>query len=202
VSDLRTTYERARGEVAAMFNYNLAELTPEQALRVDTATALRLALDDLQGRIVRGESVDIAKMLTASEALAKLLPATVLAAPPPTPCRDPVDVMLQELAEMKRRGEMARLVNPDAGSPEIEHLREQVAALEAENARLRGVPEPAVTPTEVVPPSEWRGIEPIRGTDVPEPPIIDGAVTKRTVSDAPGFVDEPWRAFTHIDWQS
>jgi hypothetical protein len=31
-----------------------------------------LALDDLQGRIVRGESIDVAKMLTASEALAKL----------------------------------------------------------------------------------------------------------------------------------
>ena len=48
MSDLRTIYEKARGEVAAMFNHKLAELTPEQALRVDTATALRLALDDLQ----------------------------------------------------------------------------------------------------------------------------------------------------------
>src|SRR5712691_13297128 len=94
--DLQSHYGKAQRETAELFGYDLARLTPEQSMRLDCTVALRLALDDLQGRVVRGESIDVAKMLTAAEALAKLLPAAVLAAPPEEAnAPDPREIMWQ-----------------------------------------------------------------------------------------------------------
>jgi hypothetical protein len=84
-----TIYAKARSEVLALFGWNANSLSPDPMLRLDCAVALRLPLDDLQGRVVRGESVDMTRMLTASEALSRLLPPTVLAAPPPGNSLDP-----------------------------------------------------------------------------------------------------------------
>ena len=82
-------YAKARSEIIALFGWSADDLSPDQVLRVDCAVALRLALDDLQGRIVRGESADVARMLTASEALARLLPPAVLSTPPAEEHGDP-----------------------------------------------------------------------------------------------------------------
>src|SRR4249919_900071 len=86
-------YAKARSEIIALFGWNADSLTPDQTLRVDCAVALRLALDDLQGRICRGDSIDVARMLTASEALARLLPPTVLSTPPAEEHGEPRQVM-------------------------------------------------------------------------------------------------------------
>jgi hypothetical protein len=59
-------YVKARSETLSLFGWSADSLLPDQTLRIDCAVALRLALDDLQGRIVRGESADVARMLTAS----------------------------------------------------------------------------------------------------------------------------------------
>jgi hypothetical protein len=75
-------YAKARSEIIALFGWSSDGLSADQTLRVDCACALRMALDDLQGKICRGETVDVARMLTASEALSKLLPPAVLATPP------------------------------------------------------------------------------------------------------------------------
>src|SRR5580704_13043371 len=75
-------YVKARSETLSLFGWSADSLSPDQTLRIDCAVALRLALDDLQGRVVRGESIDIARMLTASEALSRLLPPAVLSQPP------------------------------------------------------------------------------------------------------------------------
>jgi hypothetical protein len=125
-------YAKARSETAALFNYDLACLTPDQSLRLDCAVALRLALDDLQGRVVRGESIDVARMLTASEALARLLPPAVLAAPPPEHRADPRQVMWQIYKQMRERGE----INLKPLPPE-DHFQHRIAELEAENAALK-----------------------------------------------------------------
>jgi hypothetical protein len=84
-----TVYAKARAEIIALFGWDADSLLPDQMLRLDCAVALRLALDDLQGRVVRGESIDMTRMLTASEALARLLPPAVLATPPSAPRSDP-----------------------------------------------------------------------------------------------------------------
>jgi hypothetical protein len=124
-------YTKARSETAELLHYDLGCLTPEQSLRLDCAVALRLALDDLQGRIVRGESADVSRMLTASEALARLLPPAVLATPPSdeTHLQDPREVMFKIYMEMRERGEV-----PPEGwhQRRIDILEAEVAALKAQ----------------------------------------------------------------------
>jgi hypothetical protein len=123
-------YAKARSEIIGLFGWNAGVLSPDQMLRLDCAVALRLALDDLQGRLIRGEPIDMNRMLTASEALAKLLPPAVLASPPPEMRSDPRAALLEMILQMRDRDEIAdRAEEPS--------LREQVAALEAENMRLR-----------------------------------------------------------------
>jgi hypothetical protein len=111
-------YAKARSEIIALFGWNADGLSPDQTLRIDCAVALRLALDDLQGRIVRGESADVSRMLTASEALSRLLPPAVLAAPPAEQ-RDDHEAAIAPLLKLYR------------------YLHESVHTLSAENAQLR-----------------------------------------------------------------
>jgi hypothetical protein len=66
-----SVYAKARSEIIALFGWNADSLSPDQTLRIDCAVALRLALDDLQGRVVRGESIDTAKMLAHKESPAE-----------------------------------------------------------------------------------------------------------------------------------
>jgi hypothetical protein len=171
-------YSKARAELARLLHYDLGCLSPEQSLRLDCACALRLALDDLQGRIVRGESIDTAKMLSTAEALAKLLPATALATPPPDEShhQDPRRVMFEIYMKMRRNGEI-NLRSPDEGP-----LQSKIAELEAEVAALKAGSAPAlldgssaITPREsdITPPSELGvchvGVKP--GPDDPKPPV-------------------------------
>jgi hypothetical protein len=127
MSTLRSIYEKTRAETARMFKYDLAHLTDGQNAHLEVVTALRLGLDDLQGRIVRGEAIDTSKLVTISESLARMLPPSVLAAPPAAPCEDPRAKMLRELEEMQRRGELGR---------EFQKAQRK-AAFERENAALR-----------------------------------------------------------------
>jgi hypothetical protein len=113
-------YAKVRGEIVALFGWNAESLSPDQTLRVDCAVAMRIGLDDLQGRVMRGESesVDMAKMLTISEALARILPPAVLATPP-SEQRDDRDAAVAPLLKLFR------------------HLHESVHTLSAENERLK-----------------------------------------------------------------
>jgi hypothetical protein len=170
-------YTKVRGEIAALFGWNVENLSPDQALRVDTATALRLALDHLQGGIVRGESIDITKMLTASEALARLLPPAVLATPPAEQ-REDHGAAVAPLLKLFR------------------YLHESVHTLTAENATLKArlgegsAPVPPmlnesvpVTPplSDIVPACERAECDagPRAGSDDPkprQPVVIEGKV--------------------------
>jgi hypothetical protein len=120
-------YAKARSEIIALFGWNADGLSPDQTLRIDCAVALRLALDDLQGRIVRGESADVARMLTASEALSRLLPPAVLAAPPAEQ-RDDHEAAIAPLLKLYR------------------YLHESVHTLTAENGQLRAALKAAAVP--------------------------------------------------------
>jgi hypothetical protein len=173
-------YVKARAELVALFGWNADSLSPDQTLRIDCAVALRLALDDLQGRIVRGESADVSRMLTASEALARLLPPAVLAAPPPDESHgDPRLVMWEIYKTMRERGEIGLKALPEGGADA------RIAELEAENRQLKArlVGGPLDVPTsDITPPGElgecYVGSRP--GPDDPKPPVtIDGKVVKR-----------------------
>jgi hypothetical protein len=104
MSAMSDVYVKARSEIIALFGWNVDKLSPDQTLRLDCAVALRLALDDLQGRVVRGESIDVAKMLTAADALSRLLPPAALAAPPEEAnAPDPRTIMWETYLGMRRR---------------------------------------------------------------------------------------------------
>jgi hypothetical protein len=177
-------YAQARAETAAMLGYDVTSLTAEQATRLDVAAALRLAVDDQSGKLARGETADVTKLLSASEALARLLPP--LREPPPAADEpDPREVMWQIYSEMRRRGELADSYR----SPQqrLEAAQAQVAEIEAELAAST-----AITPTEsdIVPPGEigecYVGGPPPRPDDPPRraPVVIEGKAAPAAPSSA------------------
>jgi hypothetical protein len=131
-------YAKARSEIIALFHWNADSLSPDQTLRLDCAVSLRLCLDHLQGCIIRGESIDVSRMLTASEALSRLLPPSALAVPPSEQHGDPRVKMFEIYMQMRERGEVP---------PEGWH-QHRINELEAENealkAQLTGGPAPAL----------------------------------------------------------
>jgi hypothetical protein len=201
-------YVKARSEILSLFGWNADSLSPDETLRIDCAVALRLALDDLQGRIVRGESADVARMLTASEALARLLPPAVLATPPAEEHGDPRVEMLRIYMQMRERGEIGLTADRVAElEGEVERLRGQLVDAGIVPA-LPDVPmaatvthvavgkrvgkdggSTAIDPTEVVPPGEWRGERYARpGPDDPAPrsaAIIEGKANPPLAAGAP-----------------
>jgi hypothetical protein len=177
-----SVYAKARSEIIALFGWNAESLTPDQTLRMDCAVALRLALDDLQGRVVRGESIDVSRMLTASEALARLLPPAVLATPPPEHHRDDRrQVMWQIYKQMRERGELPLKGERGDVPSEGHSLVESVPSIVSDPKQLTPrVDSTAIdVPTsDIVPPGERAecdaGTRP--GPDDPprrSPPIID-----------------------------
>jgi hypothetical protein len=172
MTDAPSIYAQARADVAGMLGYDLDNLSAEQALRLDVASALRVLLDNQSARLVRGESLDARELLMASEALSRLLPP--LRDPPPLAnCPDPRSIMWETYLSMRRRGELGeRAAEPT--------LREQLAKLQAENAALRAAAggSPAITPptSDIAPPSEIADLNmkpPVYADDPPQrPPVV------------------------------
>jgi hypothetical protein len=203
MSAMSDVYSKARREIIALFRWDADKLSPDQTLRLDCAVALRLALDDLQGRVVRGESIDVAKMLTAADALSRLLPPAALAAPPEDAnAPDPRTVMWETYLGMRRRGECADPTSTYEGRmAEIERLQAEIAALRAGGATAHpaALPLPdanVITPptSDIVPPGEIGKtfVGPQRGPD--DPPakgtqVIDG---KAEQPPRPLRIGEQW----------
>jgi hypothetical protein len=188
-------YAQARAETAAMLGYDLANLTAEQATRLDVAAALRLVVDDQSGKLARGETADVTKLLSASEALARLLPP--LREPPPAANRiDPREYMWRTYLDARRRGEIADPMTTHEGrKAEVERLRAELAAKDAEIAALKAVgpapagdaPPPAASPapSNVVPLSR-----PSAAAAPALPPFVNGTSDLVARYSVP---DEPWR---------
>ncbi len=68
-------YARLRTECADLLGFDLAALSPAQTVKLDRVVALRLELDTLQSKQLAAQPIDLPKLLQASEALEKLLPA-------------------------------------------------------------------------------------------------------------------------------
>jgi hypothetical protein len=199
MTDASSIYQRARADVAAMLGYDLDNLTPEQATRLDVSTALRVLLDNQSARLCRGESLDARELLMASEALSRLLPP--LREPvPDTNREDPRAYMWRTYLDSRRRGELAASMVASHLSPQqrLEAARAKVAEIEAELT--------AITPSEadITPPGEigecYAGMRP--GPD--DPPrrssqVIEGKAIPTPPAPATGILTdtqpEPWRGF-------
>jgi hypothetical protein len=190
MTDARSIYARSRRDVAAMLGFALDALTPEQATRLDVATALRVLLDNQSARLVRGESLDARELLMASEALSRLLPP--LREPPPAAnAPDPRQIMFETYMAMRKRGELADPTSTYEGmKAEVERLRAEVAALKAAGAPAPD--EPSATP-------------PAPAAPAPAPASAGNNVVKLStpravdVNALPPAEPEPWRAFVNVD---
>jgi hypothetical protein len=188
---------KARRESAALLNLGDVErLSPADALRCDLVSTLRLAIDGEQATVLDGGSADLAKLITATENLIRLLPGRAL--PEPESSReDPRQVLWQIYKQMRERGEIN--LKPEAGLHlRIAELTAEVAELKARLvgktsiARCDSLP---ITPplSDIVPPSERAECDagPRAGPDdwrAPRPgPVIDG---KASATAAPRNWDE------------
>ena len=170
-------YAKAKSEIIALFGWDADILAPDQLLRIDCAVALRLALDDLQGRVIRGESIDMGRMLTASEALARLLPPAVLATPPAEPREDPRKALLEMILQMRDRdadafeGYDGKVKQVEALQAEVEQLRAQLAGRTPEDSDVPTVVErvPVPAPAAKVVPLERRTPPPTSASAPPAP---------------------------------
>jgi hypothetical protein len=189
MSAMSDVYAKARSEIIALFGWNVDKLSPDQTLRLDCAVALRLALDDLQGRIVRGELIDVAKMMTTAEALSRLLPPAVLAAPPPEHREDPRQYMWRTYLGMRQRGEIGDAV---VEAREVDRLRARVAELEAQLAG-RAPDEPSAAP-----PAPADNVVPLKPAAA-APATPEEEYEEVVVTEAALGAPEPWRGFISGD---
>ena len=149
-------YAKVRAEILELLGWGkLDSLTTEQAMRADMCTALRLGLDDLQGRLARGEQADVAKLLSLSEALSRLLPP--LREPPPQrdDPHDPNDwrERLWQMYKTARDRAAAHGLGYDGLQLTNEKLTAKVSELEAELSQLKGGAPPQASPPVPLPPN-------------------------------------------------
>jgi hypothetical protein len=82
MSDPATAYDRLRTETAEMLKLNIADLSLVEGLQLDLVSMLRLEVDGLQGAVLAGGQVDLARLSTALGMLRQLLPEKSLVASP------------------------------------------------------------------------------------------------------------------------
>ena len=167
---------KARVEAALLLRLDPENLSAADVLRCDLIASLRLVVDDASTSVLDGRAPDLARLLTATESLIKLLPTE-----PPKPASsrpDPREAMWKTYLEMRRRGEIAdQLAGPKYSLPAAQR---RIGELEAELAALKAGASPvpgstAITPpdSDIVPPGEqgvtYRG-GPSRGPDHPPAP--------------------------------
>jgi hypothetical protein len=202
---------RSRQEAAILLRLDPENLSPSDALRCDLIATLRLSIDAAQSDALEGRAADLGRLIVATESLVKLLPSD-----PPKPAAnhdaDPRQVMWEIYKTMRERGELGLKALPEG--------QDRIAELEAENERLKAqlagglapalLDEPtlvAITPSEadITPPSEWRGVPPMRGPDDPKPPVTIEAKAVRKPPAAPAApqydynVEQGWRDYVLPD---
>jgi hypothetical protein len=181
--------ERAAVEACELlgFGNEPSRLCASDRLKVDLVSTLRLVIDHAGQVALEGGTADIGRLVGAVEQLTKLLPKAATEAP--SHREDPRKALLALILQMRDRDEIAdRAEEPS--------LREQVAGLQAENARLRaalaakaGAPSPGSSPPD----------------PAPNTPPADNVVPLKTAKTSPSLDDitasypapaEPWRAFS------
>jgi hypothetical protein len=202
---------KARTEAALLLRLDPSNLSPSDTLRCDLIASLRLVVDDASTSVLDGRAPDLARLLTATESLIRLLPSE-----PPKPEsaeHDPREIMWRTYLEMRRRGELAEsYLSPQQ---RLEAARAKVAAIEAEISALAPPPdEPSATPPAPAAPVD-NVVQLSLRNDNPRPsaPPPPAAPPKPAPAAAPaatnmvdlraGYSDgpaEPWREFcTDVD---
>jgi hypothetical protein len=151
-------------EAALLLHLDPDNLTEGDRLRCQLVATLRGAIDHEQAKSETGSSADLAKLVTAVEALTKLLPANVTA-PESRYVGDPAARLAQIILGAVRRAPQSGPVEVSE-VPEIDRIRGELADARAELAALRGTPQaPAQlalpAPDAIDPPSD-ANVTPLR----------------------------------------
>jgi hypothetical protein len=134
----------ARAEAAVLLGLDPKRpLCPADNLRVQLVCSLRAVIDHAGETALEGSAVDIARLLSATEALTKLLPGRELPQPAYREggADDPRQLLLDMYMTARRNGGVS-----DQGA-----LVDEIAALKAENALLRAGPTPPAPSPPVTP---------------------------------------------------
>ena len=175
--------ERAAVEACELlgFGNEPSRLCASDRLKVDLVSTLRLVIDHAGQVALEGGTADIGRLVGAVEQLTKLLPKTATEAP--SHRADPRKALLEMILQMRDRDEIAdRAEEPS--------LRERVAVLEAENAKLRAAAAPGAAPVEAAPAAA--------ANVVPLKPPAAAAKASPSLSDVAASYPapaEPWREF-------
>jgi hypothetical protein len=180
-----TDYLRARREAAALLGVDLDHMSAADALRVDLAVVLRRAIDAQTESAFDGAPIDLTRLMAAIERLTALLPEREL---PQSHREDPREALLEIYTQMRARGE-------DFDRAQEPTLRDEVAALRAENERLRllagdsTVIDPPLC--DIVPPGERAECDagPTAGAD--DPPRRSSVIIEGTVAATGGREPPP-----------
>jgi hypothetical protein len=202
---------RSREEAALLLRLDPQNLSASDALRCDLIATLRLSIDSAQADALEGRAADLGRLIVATESLVKLLPSE----PPKLASSrvDPRETMWQTYKAMRDRGELF------FQKTERAQLLDEIAALRAENAQLRGettVPcgsvEPQPCPPSALPPNVFLSRPSLKDAPAAAPapaPANERTSERSDVSPSPpaqpNMVDlrrgysttapEPWRPF-------
>jgi hypothetical protein len=191
-------YREMRRESAVLLGYDdVNALTTAEALKVDLVTTLRMVTDDMQGRLIDGGSVgsgDVGRLLDAVTALTQMLPGKELPRTKGPFSRERQQAVLDRVYRVVKA---AQEDDQAKEAKESEQLRQRVADLEAEIARLTGSPKALPVP----PAAEAEAL--------PNPPVVEQAAPPSSPPSPPpsprwsppshwlrsGQPPEPWRPF-------
>jgi hypothetical protein len=130
-SDIAEFHKHLRASTAHLLGYDDANpLTAAQEIRVDRAVMLRLMIDDLQAKQMRGGPIDVRAFVTASEDLERMVgghPEQTSTAPNFSGARDELERFLVARAQRIE----ARDQNRETA------LRDEIARLTEENEKLK-----------------------------------------------------------------
>jgi hypothetical protein len=141
-ADIRKMSQKLRSQTCALLGLDPNALSLAQQLRVNRASALRLQIDDLEAAQLRGQSIDINKLVEASEALERLVGGNPEAAAQPdfSGAKEELRQFLVQRAERieaREHKETVRLAAENA------RLREEITQLQA---KLKTEPPPPPPP--------------------------------------------------------
>jgi hypothetical protein len=71
--EIAQRYRKDRASTAAMLGFDLTKLTAAQSVRLDRAISLRILIDEMQLRQLRGEMIEVKELVPASESLERLV---------------------------------------------------------------------------------------------------------------------------------
>jgi hypothetical protein len=167
-----------------MLHYELANLSAVEALRLDTACALRLELDRSAAAQARGEGIDIKALTSAAEALERLLhPAEAPGVKPRTDGRERLKALIEATI-------LAGPAKPSAETARLAELEAEVTRLRAELelARAGGAP-PAAAP---VAPDTAVSAEVVPLRQPPSPRTLSPTEVAERIDASMQRKPEPW----------